>query len=134
MLDLPSEQTLPQSAAASVGELENHFSEVGAVGMMLFKYPTGYEELLATAVRCTLCIEAFSLDPRARANQQTLLQSAWPAGCNHCFLFQLASSIDVFESSRCIFIQAQAAPPPPRFGRFLTMPLKKFAVVIAGYR
>jgi hypothetical protein len=85
VLDLPSDRTLRDSFNAAVGAIDGALADVDRVTWIISEVKKSFPDALTTPVRCTLCIDAFSVNPTPCGD----LRSASGEGCNNSFLFQL---------------------------------------------
>jgi hypothetical protein len=69
----------------AVGAIDEALADVDRVPWIISEVRKSFPDGLMTPMRCTLCIDAFSINPIPRAE----LRSASGDGCNNSFLFQL---------------------------------------------
>lgn len=85
LLDLPSERTLQDFSGLAVARIERYLTNVETLRLIISQFMADSRSSLPGTVFCTLCIDAFSINPTARADQK----SSSPDRCNNSFLFQL---------------------------------------------
>jgi hypothetical protein len=85
ILDLPSDQTLREFSSLSVALIQTHLAVVQGSKPRITAYLQDYPSLLTAPVRCTLCIDAFSVDPMAWVTDL----AHDPSSYKNCFFFQL---------------------------------------------
>jgi hypothetical protein len=87
----------------SIPLIQSILSDVDGAQRVLTEYLEDYASLVASYVRRTLCIDAFSVDPTARAS----FDSQTPDVHKNCFLFQL---IHLYRRFRVVPVHRHPTP------------------------